>query len=208
MKVKQLRGPTVGGNRAKASRLRARKRAGEALSAVDELWLANYDDDVEARAKKKNGAGDVGASRSSRKMTIDLDETSEAIGSGSAAAAAAGAALVAREEGRRLDNLTITSIDALKEACAVYKDICLTLKDRTEVLEATHIAMLDSVRAHFLARTDAEVRADELERQAESGGKDDMMTMLVPMLAAKLGLQVPAAPTAAPAPAGRGKTKR
>jgi hypothetical protein len=100
---------------------------------------------------------------------------SEASGTGAAAAAAA-AALAAKEEGRRLDSLTVESVGALKEACAVYRDVCLTLKERTEVLEATHIAMLDAVREHYLARTEAE--ADAI-REATGG---DAITKLAEQL--------------------------
>src|SRR5688572_24734066 len=132
------------GDAAKAYRLRRREKGGETLDPIDKLWLVNYEEQVDARDKKRGqkrkrlASGDIGASRATRKITLDIDEEQESAGTGGAAAAAAVAAIESREEGRRLDYLTVGAIDALREACSVYRDICVSLRERTETLEATH----------------------------------------------------------------------
>lgn len=149
------------------------------LDPVDRLWLAEYDEQSERRRKTRERS--VGASQSGRKVKFEMEEHAEAVGTGTAASAAASAALMAREEGRRLDSLTVESVDALKEACGVYRDICLSLKERMEVLENTHIAMLDSVRSHYLSRVETEAELTALE-----GAKsDDVATNLVIQLLGK-----------------------
>jgi hypothetical protein len=163
--------PANAGDRAKAYRLRKVKPG--KLPPIDALWLGEYEDKAKDRERAK--ARDVGGSRrrSGRRIKLDVEEheEAEAVGTGAAAAAAA-AALATREEGRRLDSLTIESVGALKEAVACYREICISMKDRMEILEETHIEMLGSVREQYLARTQAEINAME----AASGG--DPMTKL------------------------------
>src|SRR5258708_1884711 len=136
--------PSNAGDRAKAYRLRKLAKRSK-LMPVDALWLAEYQEN-QKKTDEKRGGPDFGASRarSGRRIKLDVEEHAESESIGTGAAAAAAAALAAKEEGRRLDSLTIESVNALKEACAVYRDVCLSLKERTEVLEATHIAMLDA----------------------------------------------------------------
>jgi hypothetical protein len=187
--------PHNAGDAAKAYRLRKRK---DQLGPVDRLWLAEYEEKQEQDRERKRDAKDVGASRSGRRIKLDVEEHAEAMGTGTAAAAAASAALVAKEEGRRLDSLTINAVDALKEACAVYKDICLSLRERAEVLEATHVAMLEGVREHFAARTEAEMA---LVQQEQSG--DPAKDLLIMMIAKKLGIPVDYIPPGAGGPSRR-----
>jgi hypothetical protein len=181
--------PSNPGDRAKAYRLRKRGKK-EALANVDQLWLSEYDEKFEKRQHANGTSKNFGASRSARTIKLDIDEQAESMGTGTAAAVAAGAALAAKEEGRRLDSLTINAVDALKEACGVYKDICLSMRERLEVLEGTHIAMLDSVRDHFIARTQTE--AVLLQHQQEE--KEDPATaLLVQMIANRFGVSLPGA---------------
>jgi hypothetical protein len=189
--------PKNPGDRTKAHRFRRAIKAGQKLQPVDELWLSEYEE-KDSRRQHANGSPDVGASRSGRKINFQMEEQAEAVGTGTAAAAAASAALAAKEEGRRLDSLTINSVDALKEACAVYKDICLTLRDRTEILEQTHVEMLLSVRAHFLAATQAESAL--VQKDAEGDPAKDLLTML---LAKHLGIPIEGLKAAASLPATR-----
>lgn len=155
------------GDRAKAYRLRKELKAGT-IKPIDKLWLANYEDEAAKHARRHV---DVGASRSKsgRKVEFKMEEAAEheAVGSGSAAVAAASAALAAREEGRRLDSLTIEAVGALKEAVNVYQSVCLTMRRRMEVLESSHVEMLEAVREQYLARTQAEINALET---AQAGG--------------------------------------
>lgn len=167
--------PSNPSHRTRAFALRKAKRNGQALHETDALWLSDYE---EKQKRKPGGATERGRSKAARRVRFELDEAAEAEGEGpTAAAVAAGAALAAREEGRRLDSLTMNSVDALKEACAVYKDICLTLRDRTELLEETHIEMLLSVRAHFIAATEAESAL--VQKDAEAKPEDQLLTMLM-----------------------------
>jgi hypothetical protein len=111
-----------------------------------------------------------------RRIAFDLEERQAAVGTGAAAEiAAAGAA--AREEGRRIDYLTHTGIDALVKACDLHEKMARTLLERTTALEEVHLSMLDAVREQYLARTQAEVdamQAGTTENQ-EAGGFDAMM---------------------------------
>lgn len=165
------------GDRAKAYRLR-KLRTSSKLMPIDALWLADYEEKEERRTRSR--AADVGASRSrsGRKVKFEMEEDAEAeaIGTGTAATVAAAAALQVKEEGRRLDSLTIESVGALKEAVAVYRDVCLSMRRRMEALEDNHVEMLEAVRTQYLARTQAEINAlesatgdgDAITKMAES----------------------------------------
>jgi hypothetical protein len=174
--------PANQGDRAKAYRLRKLAKRSK-LPPVDALWLGEYDDKARERVKK---ATDVGGSRrrSGRRVKLDIEEheEAEAVGTGAAAQAAA-AALMAREEGRRLDSLTVESVGALKEAVATYREICLSLHERYQIMEDTHIELLGSVREQYLARTQAEITALE----AANGDGDDIQKMAAAYLQQLLG---------------------
>jgi hypothetical protein len=197
------------GNAAKAYRLRKRVKAGEDLEPIDKLWLVDYDDSVADREKKRtkrreSSTKDFGASRSKRTIRLDLDEEQEAAGSGSAATAGALAALEAREEGRRLDYLSVGAVEALREACSVYRDICISLRERTEVLEGTHIALLESGMEQRAARNEAEIALMTLQQQPAH--EDPATALMVQMIARKMGVQLPGfAPTS---PTGNARNGR
>lgn len=167
--------------------LRKAERDGQQLHSSDQLWASEYDEIVaRGRPSPAAVAADVGASRSgaTRSVRFEMDEAqqAEAIGVGpTAAAIAAGAALQAKEEGRRLDSLTMHSIDALKEAVAVYRDMCLMLQQRTEILENAHVDMLNSVRTHHIEATqlEAALTQRETEQQQQQKPEDQMLTMLM-----------------------------
>lgn len=170
------------------------------MQPIDQLWFDEY----EASQRKSNGepkSKHYGRSRSARKIDLKIEEAAEAEGEGSAAAAAA-AALQAREEGRRLDHLTLGSIEALREAVAVYKDVCLTLKERAEILEGTHIEMLQTVRGYYLHAMQAEGAL--LSKESEG---DPSTAMLIALVAKHLGIEVPAGTAAVAAAAARGKRR-
>lgn len=193
-----MAGPLTGGEKARASRLRKLQQGGT-IGAPDALWLADYD---ERASKSKH----FGASRSGRRVKLDITEAAESVGTGSSAAAeAAGAALAAREEGRRLDSLTVNAVGALREAVATYRAVCLSMRNRLEVLEATHVAMLESVRDHFIARTEAEGEMTR-QQQAEQMG-DPATSMLLAMIAQRMGIALPGQP-APPTPRRNGAAPR
>jgi hypothetical protein len=194
--------PKNPGDRAKAYRLRKALQRRENVADVDKLWLAEYE---EKSAPPKGAAASKhhGRSRSGRRVSFELEEAAESEGTGNAAAVAAGAALAAKEEGRRLDALTINAVDSLKEACAVYKDICLTLRERTEILEATHIEMLQTVRGYYIHAMEAEGALIQRERDAANEG-DPSTAMIVDLLSKHFGLD----PKAAQLAAARAAAKR
>lgn len=169
--------------------MRAAAARGQVLSPTDVLWLADFDERAKGYGPGKTKEGkNFGASRSGRKVKFELQEEAESVGVGNAAVEAASAALQAKEEGRRLDSLTVNAVGALKEAVACYRDMCLSMRERMEILEATHISMLDAVRDHFIRRTEAEA-----ELLAEQGKDDGANGMLMGLLAQHFGLQLPAA---------------
>lgn len=191
--------PKNAGDRAKAYRLRKALQRRENVADIDRLWLAEYEEKDPKRLASEGGGGASkhhGRSRSGRQIKFELQEAAESEGTGNAAAIAAGAALQAKEEGRRLDFLTINSVDALKEACAVYKDICLSLRQRMEILEATHIEMLQTVRGYYIHAMEAEGALIARDNEAASE-VDPSTAMVVDMLAKHFNLDPKAAQLAA-----------
>jgi hypothetical protein len=181
------------GDRAKAYRLRKLDRKGE-LGPVDKLWLAEYEEEREKWEKERQARSrpiNVGASKKKRRLRVELDEEAEAAGTGNAAALAAGA-LAAKEEGRRLDFLTTESVAALKEACRVYRSICLSLRERTEILEETHVQLLMSVREHAIKRSEAET---QLLTQASEDPANSLLMMLASRV---LGVPITGLPPGGP----------
>lgn len=189
---------------------------GAKLEDVDRLWLAEYDEKLKAeqeRAKQATTAEpkDYGRSRSARKINLQIDEAQEAEGTGKAAELAA-AALQAKEEGRRLDSLTVTSIDVLKAAVQVYKDVCLTIKEQWEVQSEAHVAILQSGRQHYLERVELEGAMMRLQQEIDQRDDDDPAKAILEMLIAKhMGIQLPGArrlrPPRRPPPGANGAAK-
>ena len=177
--------PRNPGDRAKAFRLR-KARDANTIGTVDRLWLDDYESVQQGNGPRAKGSQappprskNFGRSRSARKMKFEVEEAAEAEGTGNAARDAVAHALQSREEGRRVDNLSMGAVDALREACAVYKDICLTLKERAEVLEATHIEMLHTVRTHYLHATQIEAALQRAQQEAPGDPAIDMISLLV-----------------------------
>jgi len=190
--------PKNPGDRTKAYKLRKQLARGDQVANVDKLWLAEYDEKTDDNAKPAKNGGpskNYGRSRSGREVSFHLKEAAEAEGTGNAAAAAAAAALQAKEEGRRLDSLTVSAIDVLKTAVAVYKDVCLSMKDRMEILEESHVAILDAGRQHYLERVEVEGALMRLQQEVAQRDDDDPAKGLLEMLIAKhLGVQLPGQP--------------
>lgn len=172
--------PANPGDRTKANRLRKLEKAGT-IGDIDRLWLDDYNE------KKARNQVAYGASRSGRRVKFEMDESAESVGTGTAASTAAAAALATREEGRRLDFLTSESVSALKEAVAVYKDVCLSLKDRLEIIENAHVSMMEATRTSYLRSAELEA---ELARAVRSGddGSDPSEGLLTEILKNHFGL--------------------
>lgn len=182
--------PNNPSHRTKAHKLRSAIKNGQQLAEVDALWLSDYE---EKQQRSRGGSKSYGRSKAARRVVEhrEIEEASEAEGTGpTAAAAAVGAALQSREEGRRLDSLTDKSVAALKEACAVYRDICLSLKERLEIYESTHISILASWRDNFLSRVATEAELQQ-QQQEQLGTNEQANAMLMMMIAKKMGIELP-----------------
>ena len=180
--------PSNAGDRAKAYRLRKSKQ----LTEIDRLWLADYEERAERR--KQQGSKNFGASKAKRTVKFEMDEQQEAIGTGTAAAAAASAALVAKEEGRRLDALTINALDGYKQLVADQRAFMLEMRRnernaqaRVALYESTHLGLLKAWEANFIARTETEA---ELARAEQQEHGDPAKEMLLYMIARKMGIPV------------------
>jgi hypothetical protein len=178
--------PHNAGDAAKAYRLRKKK---DQLGPIDRLWLADYDEKQEK--EKASRSKNRGRSASARTVKYEMEEAAASEGEGNAAAVAAGA-LVAREEGRRLDALTINALDGYKQLVADQRAFIMEIRRNERVAqhrvaqyEATHVAMLEGVREHFAARTEAEMAL--VQQQDEGDPAKDMLLMLI---AKKMGIPV------------------
>jgi len=107
---------------------------------------------------------DQGRSRSGRKIHFQLEEAAEAEGTGTAAAAAAAAAMQAKEEGRRLDALTVNAIEGYRQLVKDQREWLQEIRRneraaqrRVERYEQTHVALIDTVRESLLARVNSEI---------------------------------------------------
>ena len=162
-------GAATPAEKAKAYRLRAKVQGGGVLQPEEAEWYAAYED-----ARKR--AHSMGASASKR--TIHMEEEHMAVGTGVAAETAAAASL-ARAEGQRVDYLVRAGADSLIRACELHRAMAATMLDRMSQLETVHVALLDSVRAHYVARTEAEAALIRRDAEAEDDeGKELLFEML------------------------------
>ena len=196
----------------RAYRIRKALVDGKKVTPTERLWLAEYEHDhpgstgrsepidvdpLPAPAAKP--AENYGRSRSGRKVNLQIEEAAESEGRGeNPATAAAVAALTAREEGRRLDSLTVNAVKALEAAVSTYKSVCESLQAMLETYQHHHLETLASVRAHYLAKTEAEAEVMDLQRQQTEGG-DPATSMMLGVLMKHLGIEAPSAETMAAA---------
>lgn len=174
------------GARSKAAKLR-KQLANGTITDIDRLWLDDY-------TEQTNGSGDWGksASRTRVHRTETVEEDKAAEGTGTAAAHAAGLALMAKEEGRRLDSLTTNALDAYKQCVADYRAMFIEMKGWMTMREERHNEMLEAVTGSVLAQTDAEVALREKEVEEKSNGANEILTMV---LAKHLGIDLKTAPS-------------
>lgn len=150
----------------RAGRIRLRLKAKQRVSTADLTWLTEYE-----KTRGNNGHGNNGnahgrSAQKSRRVSYTEEETQAAAeGTGSAADIAA-AALATRAEGERLDSILKIGVNALKEAVEAYKSMAAALLEERQADAQTHRALLESLRTHFLERTEAE--AELIRVQAEN----------------------------------------
>jgi hypothetical protein len=196
--------PSVPAHKQKAYRIRKMVENGSPISSDDAEFFAHYEDVIRrnAEAKVVNPDGSIGASRN-RKVSYS-EEESAAIGMGEAATIAASSAL-AREEGKRLDNLMDRSITAMEKgnhfmekACEMFSKMTMHCLDQSKTMINTHVQILDSLREHHIARTAAEselVAAGLAEKPDET---NDLAEDLLRGVLAGMGVKVPGAIPDAP----------
>jgi len=160
------------------------------LAPVDQLWLAEYEEKKKAR---EGASKNYGRSASQRTVKFEMQEAAAAEGEGNAAVAAASAALVAKEEGRRLDYLATTGHESMKQACEEWRSMCKELRVRQRNFDEVHIQLLTAWRDHFIARTHAETA---LVQQQESGDPANQMLLMV--IAKHLGIDLGGLPPQQP----------
>lgn len=136
-------------DRARAQRLRTRLQAGLEIDADDAAWVEAYD----ARPGKRGPQ--FAASRKTR-LVHHVEESDESVVAGQSAASWAASAAFAREDGRRLDSIVDRGITALCRAVDTYEKMTLALLRERQADAVLHRALLESVRTHYLERTEAE----------------------------------------------------
>ena len=186
--------PSVPAHKQKAYRIRKMVENGASVSSEDAEWFASYDDAIRRNAQAKIDVS-MGASKN-RKVSY-TEEESAAVGMGEAAAIAASSAL-AREEGKRLDNLMDRAISAMEkgnnfmgQACVMFSKMTQHCLDQSKAMMDTHVQILDSLREHHIARTQAESELVAAGLHEASDETDDLATDLVKGVLAGLGVKVP-----------------
>jgi hypothetical protein len=170
--------PGIAAHKQRAYRIRKMVENGTPVSTEDAEFFAQYEDAIRRKAEEK--LGDFGASKN-RKVSYTEEET-QAVGMGDAAMVAASAAAT-REEGKRLDNLMDRAITAMEKGNGFMEKACVMFSKMTEhclaqskTMMDTHIQILDSLREHHIARTQAESElvaaglADEPDETNELAG--------------------------------------
>lgn len=189
--------PSVPAHKQKAYRIRKMVENGNPITSEDSEWFANYEEAIRRNAEAKviNADGSVGASRN-RKVSY-TEEESAAIGMGEAATIAASSAL-AREEGKRLDNLMDRSITAMEKGNAFMEKACMMFSKMTEhclaqskTMMDTHVQILDSLREHHIARTAAEAELTAAGLTDPPDETNDMAADLIRGVLSGMGVRVP-----------------
>lgn len=153
-----------GADRQKATKLRVRAKAG-VITAVESAWLREYDRARDDSKKLPESPRDTGRSASATKRISYTEEETAAAAEGTGTAAeVAAAGMVVREEGRRLDSIIDRGINALVEANKMHQAMNAALLAERQADAVIQRQLLESVRTHFLARTEAEA---ELERRGQ-----------------------------------------
>lgn len=155
-------------DRGRANRIRTKMRAALPVEPEDAAWIEAYDED-RAATPRKNGP-EFGASARKSKRVSYTEETDEAqaVGVGNGAAMVAAQAAFAREDGRRLDSIIDKGINALVQAVKTYESMTQALLAERQADAALHRTLLESVRTHYLERTEAEAELIRADAEAEA----------------------------------------
>jgi hypothetical protein len=165
-------------DRAKASMIR-RKVKRDSVTPEELAWLEEFE-----QKKSPNARG----ASAHRKVTF-TEEESAAVGEGTASVAVVAAhAAMAREEGRREDNLADRGIRALERAFARQEAMVDFMMARMKLLEDVHLQMWDQNRDLRIKQAETEIEI--MQREAAEEGKGDsineMVTQLMPMILKRL----------------------
>ncbi len=189
--------PSIAAHKQKSYRIRKQVENGTPISSEEAEWFAAYEDRIRrnAEAKVVNPDGSIGASRN-RKVSY-TEEDSQAIGMGEAAAIAASSAL-AREEGKRLDNLMDRAISSMErgnnfmeKACMMFSKMTEHCLNQSKTMMDTHISILDSLREHHIARTAAESELVAAGLAEKSDETDNLAEDMIRGVLSGMGIKVP-----------------
>jgi len=150
--------PVTHAERSKANRIRLKVKQFQELTPDETAWIEAY----EARTKGAAAAPDVGASQAAtRKVSYVEEETAaSSVGTGSAAetaaAAATGAALVVREEGKRLDSVLALAMNIMTRSVDTYEKMVKQMLSEREQDGKLQRSLLETVRIQYIARAEAE----------------------------------------------------
>ena len=117
------------------------------------------------------------------------EEEHAAVGTGDAAKAAVesfGLAAMTREEGRRLDTIVGQGMNALVRACELHEKMAAVLLRERMQDSAQNRALMESVRVHFLARTEAEADLQSQRAEAPKDQLSEIVAALLPALVSQL----------------------
>ena len=166
----------------RASKLRKRVAAGDELSDDDAAWFDSYE---QAKAPRGRPPIDPSVNASASEKITYTEERATAQGNHPHPVAYES---MVRAEGLRADTLLRISADALVRCNEQYARMMEHLLARTTAIEESHVAMLDSVREHFIARMEAESEAIQLQTAlaaANDGEHGELGQMLAYLMQAK-----------------------
>ncbi len=146
----------------KASKLRKRIAEGDDLSEDEITWFESYEATKQVRGRPTIDHPNASASE---KITYTEER---AMAQGDHPHPVAYESMV-RAEGLRADTLLRISADALVRCNEQYHHMMVHLLDRTSRIEDAHVAMLESVREHYIARAEAEVETIKMQQLLEAG---------------------------------------
>lgn len=186
-------------NRSKATKLRAKARAGAVLTPEEAAWLGDYE-----AARERVGNDSMGASRGRRIHYTEEENESVGVGS-SAVAEMASAGAMSREEGRRYDYLMTIGMTALERSNKAWEKMVETLLERNGQLEHAHVEMMHASAGEYMRRIKTEAAIEQMKTNIEAGEeKPDMLSQIVEMLAPMMIAKLGAAESPAAVAAGKG----
>ena len=170
-------------DRVRASKIRARlKEDDDEVPDDDRAWFDNYEQAKRGHKTKAEifDRPDPTIDASASERITYTEERSAAQGNHVHPAAYEG---MVRAEGLRADTLLRIVADALVRVNDQYANMNAHLLARTTAIEEAHVAMLESVREHFIARTEAEAENIRMRHMIESSNGEGEGSELGQLLA-------------------------